>query len=674
MSCFAGTWHFDGKPVDRDFTAKFGETIDQYGPDGGAEHISGSLAMLYRAFHTNRESRLEHQPYISPQGNVLTWDGRLDNRDDLIFALSYELRTQYPIVPRAQGGPQFSLHDYPDAVIVMAAWEFWGTACFRRLIGDFALALWNPRDRVLTFAKDFAGPRHLFYEIRDGKVWWCSRLEPLILLSGRQYKINDEYIAGYFALHPSAHVTPYVGVDPVPAGHFVQIKNGQAKVTEYWQFDPDARIRYKTDAEYEEHYRTAFGQAVKRRLRADSPVLAELSGGRDSGAIVCVADELMARGQAEAPRLDTLSHLDDEEKSSDERPFVEKVEAKRGRVGFHVETTGSAKPLRLLEPEYFCAQPGPDQNNAEAAERRLALMHSQGNRIIFSGIGGDEVTGGVPYAIAGLADLLVEGRFRDFSRQLVAWGLVQKRPCIQILPKAVLAAVVPSALRRLAAKKDIAPWLDSRFIRAQHDILLRDGARAMPRKGLPSFRSNVLTFLGVRNQLGCIARIHRQAARENCYEKSYPYLDRDFVAFMFSIPQEQVLRPGQRRSLMRRALIGIVPAEILNRTRKAYFSRRPLITLQARLPQLQAMFDRPVCGLLGHVDPVRFREALSAAGHGLCDRIYPLMLTVWLEQWERCLAVRDIIVDLKVESESAGADLQSAKQGSFLSPALRGSG
>src|SRR5260370_1437126 len=408
MSCFAGTWHFDGKPVDRDFIAKFGETIDQYGPDGGAEHISGSLAMLYRAFHTNRESRLEHQPYISPQGNVLTWDGRLDNRDELIFALSYELRMQYPVLPR-QIGAQVSLRDYPDAVIVMAAWEAWGAACFRRLIGDFALALWNPRDRVLTFAKDFAGPRHLFYEIRDGKVWWCSRLEPLILLSGRQYKVNDEYIPGYFSLHPSAHVTPYVGVDPVPAGLLVQIKGGHAKVTEYWQFDPDARIRYKTDAEYEEHYRTAFGQAVKRRLRADSPVLAELSGGRDFGAIVCVADELMARGQAEAPRLDTMSYLDDEGKSSDERPYVEKVEAKRGRVGCHIDAPKSPMPLRLLEPEYFCAQPGPDQNGAEAIEKRLALMNSQRNRIILSGIGGDEVTGGVPAVFPGLGGLVVEG-------------------------------------------------------------------------------------------------------------------------------------------------------------------------------------------------------------------------------------------------------------------------
>jgi asparagine synthase (glutamine-hydrolysing) len=167
-------------------------------------------------------------------------------------------------------------------------------------------------------------------------------------------------------------------------------------------------------------------------------------------------------------------------------------------------------------------------------------------------------------------------------------------------------------------------------------------------------------------------RFHRLRARENCYEKSFPYLDRDFVTYMFSVPRDQVLRPGQRRSLMRRALINVVPAEILNRTRKAYFSRRPLVTIQARLAQLETMFERPVSGLLGHVDPGRFREALSAAEHGLCERIYPLVLTVRLEQWLRSLAMRGLVAKLRMEAETAGADLHPEKREPLFSPAGTG--
>ena len=82
-------------------------------------------------------------------------------------------------------------------------------------------------------------------------------------------------------------------------------------VTKYWDFDPGKRIRYRTDAEYEEHFRTALATAVQRRLRSDRPVLAELSGGMDSSSIVCMADIVIAQGQAQCPRLDTLSWFDD---------------------------------------------------------------------------------------------------------------------------------------------------------------------------------------------------------------------------------------------------------------------------------------------------------------------------------------------------------------------------
>ena len=78
-------------------------------------------------------------------------------------------------------------------------------------------------------------------------------------------------------------------------------------------------------------------EAVRRRLRSDSPILAELSGGMDSSSIVCMADTIIARGNAETPRLDTLSYYDDSEPNWNERPYFTKVEEKRGRTGCHID-------------------------------------------------------------------------------------------------------------------------------------------------------------------------------------------------------------------------------------------------------------------------------------------------------------------------------------------------
>src|SRR5215213_3239888 len=85
MSALAGILNFGSgvAPVNEDDLARLGAALDARGPDGGFDVVSGNLGMSYRAFHTNRESRLEAQPLVSREGHLLTWNGRLDNRDDL---------------------------------------------------------------------------------------------------------------------------------------------------------------------------------------------------------------------------------------------------------------------------------------------------------------------------------------------------------------------------------------------------------------------------------------------------------------------------------------------------------------------------------------------------------------------------------------------------------------
>src|SRR6266478_5510687 len=272
MSAQAGVWNFDGEPLDEAFLETLASAIDQYGPDGRNVYIEGSIGMVYRAFHTTAESRIECQPYVTREA-VITWDGRLDNGDELLTQLSEDLTD-----------------DRTDVAIVAAAFERWGPDCFRRIIGDWAMSIWRPLDRELLFASDYMSIRHIFYYPKNNRIWWSTDLTPLVLLSGEKFHIDDDYIAGYFANDPDSHATPYCEIRQVPAGKFVRVRNGRASVERYWRFGPKSRIRYKTDAEYEDHFRCVFRQSVRRRLRSDSPVLAELSGGLDSSSIVCMAD------------------------------------------------------------------------------------------------------------------------------------------------------------------------------------------------------------------------------------------------------------------------------------------------------------------------------------------------------------------------------------------------
>jgi asparagine synthase (glutamine-hydrolysing) len=691
MSCQAGIWNFDGKPVDRVFLARLGASILQYGPDGAdeygrggpGEYVHGNVAMIYRPYSTNKESRLERQPYVTYNKdtgevrNVMTWDGRLDNRDELIRALSYELDARHKKERKDSSGNGVAA-TYTDVAIVMAAWEAWGTECFKRLIGDFCVAVWNHDERTLTLAKDFVGVKYLYYEIlpegarggeresedlrdaetpRGPSVWWCSRLEPLILLSGRQYDLNGEYVAGYFTFHPANRLTPYVGVDALPAGHYVQIRNGQKELVQYWHFDPDKRIQYKSNSEYEEHFRHLFFQSLKRRLRADAPVVAGLSGGRDSSAIVCVADELIARGEVETPHLDTFSRYAEGEPFQDDHRYLVIVEQKRGRTGHHLVSNSKSpaapsttRRLRPLEMDCFAAHPGVNQRGAEGMQNRMDFMKAHGYRVILAGIGGDEVTGGVPNCISGLADLLVQGHLVGFMKQLRAWSLAQKRTWPNLLWN-TLKSVEPGFARRMVwNESNVRPWVAREFI-AQQLETFRRGIRGpgQPRKGLPSFRTNVGVISGVSWQLACTPKVHRQGARENGYDRGFPFLDRDFLEFMFAIPREQVLRPGRYRSLMRRALAGIVPDEILNRTRKAFAIRHPALGMRSMAAEAEELFAHALSAELGYIAPGEFLAALSTARDGLCEGTLPLERTISLEMWLQSLSQRHL---LKGRSES----------------------
>src|SRR5713101_284845 len=448
MSIQFGRWNTDGQPIDPTYLAKVKPAIIPYGPDDGGAFATTDVSILYRAFHTTKEARHEAQPHVASSGAVITWDGRLDNRADLIEQMHDVLTIRST-----------------DVEIVAAAYERWGSDCFATLIGDWGLSIWEAESRSLTLAKDPIGTRHLYYSIEDDKVTWSTILDPLVLFAGKSFALCEEYIAGWFSFSPATHLTPYVGIHSVPPSSFVAIRAKKQTISKYWEFDPSKRIRYDTDAEYEEHFREVFGEAVRRRLRSDSPVLAELSGGMDSSSIVCMADTIIAHDAAETPHLATISYYDDSEPTWDERPYFVKVEEKRGHTGCHIDL-GNKQPLNFdFGDDHFLASPGSGGGPpSEASLQLAACMTSQGHRVVLSGIGGDEVTGGVPTSTPELEDLLVRGQFRAFARQLKVWALNKRRPWFHLLLEAA-RAFFPSQLVGVPKHKRPAPWLTPSFVK-----------------------------------------------------------------------------------------------------------------------------------------------------------------------------------------------------------------
>ena len=126
-------------------------------------------------------------------------------------------------------------------------------------------------------------------------------------------------------------------------------------------------------------------------------------------------------------------------------------------------------------------------------------------------------------------------------------------------------------------------------------------------------------------------------------EIRYPYLDQNLIEFVLSIPPTQSLRPGDRRSLMRRAMVGIVPPEILSRRTKQIGYRTPAINLERNAERLEAIFESPVTSQLGYIDRDAFLDTLRAARMGREFHIVRVLKTISLELWLQDLAARGLL-------------------------------
>jgi len=614
MSVQFGRWNFTGESPAPEYIKKVSASIAPYGPDSSESCSRPGICILYRGFHTTKESRREKQPYICPSGAVLAWDGRLDNREDLIS----ELR---PFVTQQDS----------DVAIVAAAFEKWRTDCFAKLIGDWALSIWDSRLQSLILAKDPIGPRHLYYSFDDKRVTWCTVLDPLVLFADRKFKLSEEYIAGWLSLYPATHLTPYVGITSVQPSSCVFLGPRKHIVAKYWDFDPAKKIRYRSDGEYEEHFRAVFFKAIQRRLRSDTPILAELSGGRDSSSIVCVADEIMARGEAEAPRLDTISYYDDSEPNWNERPYFTLVEKKRGRMGWHIDVNSQHLTRSGSELEQFARYrlvPTPGHNIGASAQLQACLT-SEGNRGILSGIGGDEVMGGVPTPIPELQDLVARLQITGLVHQLKTWALQQKKPWIQLLLEAGLG-FCPQNISSVPKVVRPSPWLQRNFTKRYKRALTGYARRIELFGPLPSFQDNMATLNTLRRQLAS-----KPLPLHALHEKCYPYLDRSLLEFICAIPRQQSVRPRQRRSLIRRAVADLVPSEILNRKTKALVARAPLIRMATDWATLIEVNEHMISAAVGVIEIDAFRFAIERARRGEELSSLKLRRAIHIEGWLR---------------------------------------
>jgi asparagine synthase (glutamine-hydrolysing) len=604
----------DHTVVDRQLT-DLAQPTNRYALDGTFVRANGRIGMGFQPYRSHQRSGLESQPLVDARGNMLTLDGRIDNYKELCRLLDHREK------------------EIADSRIVLAAFERWGESCFSRIIGDWALALWSQSDRTLYLARDHAGTRTLYFEATGERILWSTHIETFFADKNAR-GIDEEYVSCYLACQPTRDLTAHKGIKAVTPAHFLVFCEGKTACRPHWSWLVKEKIRFRTDAEYEERFLALFRQSIERRTGPGAPILAQLSGGMDSTSIVCMSDHIRTgEGGASSGLLDTISFFDDMEPHWNELPYFSLVESKRGKSGFHVKTSFTKRSFEVPESRFgVYLQPGADSASVGQEQEIGEILNAGNYRSILSGIGGDEVLGGFPNALPELGDLLVSGHLIDLTRRILDWCVADRIPVFHRL--FATAAFVYRLYGRPLESSKFPGWLSHRLQRLCMERERKDFVGHGHWGFSPAAVHNSLTWWTLLETMP-----HLKPGLLVRREYRYPYLDRDLVEFLFRIPQNQLLLPGRRRALMRRALKGIVPDEVLERKRKAYIVRGPLAMIDIVAEKIDLLLNSSFLAQFGFVDANRLRTEIDLIRSGkLPGGSQAVLRALALELWLRHVA------------------------------------
>lgn len=557
MSGIAGIYHRFGPPVVIDQVRRMTDAAAHRGMDDAGYWVSGAVGLGHRMFHTTPESLYERQPLTDETGQLcLTFDGRVDNREDLRRELE------------ADG---FWMRSDTDAEIVLRAYQCWGETCALKIIGDFALAIWDGRKRQLYCARDFFGIRPFNYFLNDRTFVFASELHQLFEHESVPQRPNEGMIGEMLCGDVwSVEETLWQGILRLPPAHFLIVTSHSVRKERYWQIDPSRQIRYRRDEEYAEHCREVIAEAVRCRLRSHGPIAADLSGGLDSSSVVSMAQHLIKSGDAIVSGFKTFSWVFPGQ-ACDESKFIREV-IEHWNLDAHTLVPSTTPPdlyidrvLRVLD--------FPGYPNSTAGNVYQELMRQDGYRVQLTGEGGDEWFQGINEPVIEtfkqfkLVSVLQALRNQDDATTLFRWMVGTMRVKLRShLPRAFLQAWRQLRAKRATVPSHIAPEFARRiqFLARTQEIedwpQFTDYAQSLLYGSLRLPGSQYLFEIGERDAVAA------------GIESRHPLEDRRVVEFGFALPDTQRQRNGVNKFVLRQAMRGLLPTKVEQRTDKAEFS------------------------------------------------------------------------------------------------------
>jgi asparagine synthase (glutamine-hydrolysing) len=555
MCGIIGQLRLDGRAVEADLPARMCKGLEHRGPDARGIHQDGPVALGIQRLRVIDLATGDQPIYNEDRTVAVVLNGEIYNYGELREEL---LRRGH------------TLTTHGDTEVIAHLYEELGVDCVRRLHGMFAFALWDTRRRRLVVARDRLGKKPIVYSLRNGAISFASEMGALLADAEIPREVDLEALDAYLAHgYVPAPLTALRGVRKLPAAHTLVVEDGAVKIERYWQLDYATKLEGVPVEELCERIRAGLLDATRKRMIADVPLGAFLSGGIDSSAVVAA----MARQSSEPVRTFSIG-FDHEE--FDELPHARRVSQQYGTI--HEEFQVRAEAIEIL-PRIVRHYGEPFADSSAIPSFYLSELTRRHVTVALNGDGGDESFGGytryVANALAGRLDRLPRSARR-------AVGALTAR-----LPEDGHPSSVRSRARRLGASLGLdAPgrygrymaWFDADQRRAlygpelaaacttSYDAIADAWAETSGASVIDKMLEvDVATYLA-----GDLIPKIDIATMAHALEARSPFLDHELMQLAASIPANLKVRGSEKKWILREALRDWLPGDLLDRPKQGF--------------------------------------------------------------------------------------------------------
>jgi asparagine synthase (glutamine-hydrolysing) len=552
-----------GREVNAQTLTRMRDSLHHRGPDEAGIFVEENVGLGHRRLSIVDLRNGQQPMFNEDESCVIVYNGEVYNHNDYrseLIEKGYEYKT------------------HCDTETILHLYEEYGAKCVDKLRGMFAFAVWNKKSRELFIARDRLGVKPLYYaHDEQGNLFFASEIKAILEAQGIKPELNYATLTDYLANHgTSGDKTLFNGIRRLPAGHTLTWKDDKIRIEKYWdlQFEPKLNGRRRTDADWVAEWFELFQKAVELRLMADVPLGMFLSGGIDSSAIAAVMSKMVSEP------IKTFS-VAFAEREANELEFA-RIVATAYKTDHHEIIVSPEEFFKAL-PELIWHEDEPLAHPSSVALNFVSRLASEHVKVVLTGEGSDESLAGYGRYAKTLLNLRYGETYHKFTPKFAREFVADRIENISLDSK------VRHKLRK--SFFSVEPTIENIYFdnfavfprKMQGEMFsdetkARIGSHANPYAEMSRFFDSAETnslldrmlYADTKTYLHELLMKQDQMSMAASIESRVPFLDHKLMEFSAQMPDHLKLRGKTTKFVLREAMKGILPVEILTRPKMGF--------------------------------------------------------------------------------------------------------